>query len=133
MASELSYLDQVDDFELQQSSNCCCPVFRNYLNFYALVRPNSNSCVLMQGYDVPCMWTWRKLYFAGLLHIILREKSLLYWQMKLLKDLSVWGVLLQNASSLFMTRGFCTQQSLNSPVKMCWFSFKQTALKTCIS
>lgn len=66
--------------------------------------------------------------------MILREKSLLYWQMKLLKDLSVWGFLLQNASSLFMTQeGSYTQQSLNSLVKMCWFSFKLTALTTYIS
>lgn len=118
-------------FELQQSSNCWCPVFRNCLNFYALVRPNSG--ILMQGYNMPCMWIGRKLCFACLLHII-REKSLLYWQMKLLKDLSLWGFLLQNASSLFMTQeDSYTQQSLISPVKICCFSFKWTALATYIS
>lgn len=132
MASELSYLHQVDDFELQQSSNCWCPVFRNCLNFHALV--GSNSDILMQGYNVPCMWTERKPCFAGLLHIMLRGKSVLYWQMKLLKDLLVWGGLLQNACSLFMTQeDSYIQQSLKSPVKICWVSFMLTALATYIS
>lgn len=74
------------------------------------------------------------MFCRSIAYNVKEKNSLLHWQMKLLKDLSVRGFLLQNTSSLFMTQEDSDiQQSLNSPVKICWFSFKLTALATYIS